>query len=193
MAEQDQERQWRRYAGLDLGSKTHPSHLAVIEKRDDGIFYQVKSQWWDPPCALIQVVEETIRLCKRLRIKRLAYDATRGELQTLAEERRLPPTWQAVVFTSESKKQMAGRLAVYLEQGKLKLLPDERQTRSLLQVNALLKAEADESTGHGDAFWSLAMALEAAHSRPSIGHLYSKGSNLSGLTCPEWYYGRIPL
>jgi len=174
MEEREQEKEkpvWRRYAGLDLGSKQHPSHLAVIEDRN-GIYFQVVSKWWDAPCALIEVVEETTCLFQKLKVQRLCWDATRGELQVLKEQGKLPWRWQGVVFTPESKKKMAGRLAVYLEQRRLKLLPDERQTRSLLQVDALLKAEADENTGHGDAFWSLALSLEAAHENPSIANRY---------------------
>ncbi len=189
MPERDQVRPCWRYAGLDLGSKRHPSHLAVLEERD-GILYQIESRWFDPPCMLIEVVNETIKLCERLNVRRLAFDGTRGELQILAERRELPWNWRGVTFTPELKRKMAGRLAVYLEQGKLKLLSDERQRRSLLQVNALLKAEADEATGHGDAFWSLALALEAAHTGTSIADLYDQGASLSTLWRPSWYRTR---
>jgi hypothetical protein len=47
------------------------------------------------------------------------------------------------------------------------LLDDLRQRKSILQVTNSLDADENEGVGHGEAFWSLALALDAA---ATLGH-----------------------
>ena len=159
------------FAGLDLGSRQHPSHMAIVEIRDD-VIWQIISQWWDS-APLDSVIDEAMALGAEHGVDRLCYDDTRGELQVLAERDELPSSWMGVTFTRQSKQRMAARLAMALERGQLKLLPDERQKRQLALVDQMLQApETDE--GHSDCFWSLGLALEAASgkSAPSMGEWY---------------------
>jgi len=161
------------FAGLDLGRFRHPSHVAVIvpeglKGKGRRRYVQVASLWLDqePYLTQIQAIEELLRSFPG-RICTVYYDNTRGELEALREQGLLPYGWRGVKLTAENKPVMAGRLLLALEQGRLKLLPDGRQKRSLLQVNALLQAE--ESAGeHGEALTSLMLALEAAKPRWSM-------------------------
>ncbi|MBI1741613.1 hypothetical protein HYR54_00920 [Candidatus Acetothermia bacterium] len=154
------------YAGLDLSSgKRHPSHLSVLERDKDGVFWQLESQWWDHK-PVTEVVSEAIGLCESHQVQCLLYDSTRGELQVLEERGELPYTWQGVPFTLETKIRLAARLAIALTKKELRLLPDARQQRQLLLVDQLLNAP-ETAEGHSDCFWSLALALESTYEPPS--------------------------
>ena len=84
-------------------------------------------------------------------------DNTRGEL----EDRGLEQVWHPMSFTSKSKHTMSQVMEQYVHGGKLKLLKDERQTQQIISVNNDLKAPVTPM-GHGDAFFSIAMATLAA-------------------------------
>ena len=56
---------------------------------------------------------------------------------------------------------MAQIFEQYIHDGKVKLQKDERQKQQILSVSNDLKAP-DTPMGHGDAFFSIAMALQAA-------------------------------
>ena len=65
-------------------------------------------------------------------------------------------------FTLKTKNTMAHIFEEYVHSGNLKILRDERQKQQILSVNNELKAP-DTPMGHGDAFFSIAMALNAAY------------------------------
>jgi hypothetical protein len=65
-------------------------------------------------------------------------------------------------FTAKSKMTMAQIFETYVHEGNTKFLADERQTSQILSVNNELKA-AETPMGHGDAFFSIAMALQACY------------------------------
>lgn len=169
-------------AGFDLGRKRHPSHLSVLIEvvyhvhspereealrqlgRDDGSIrrtYQLASVWFDDEPYTKQL--ETLReLFEKFHVSYCMWDATRGELEALRERSELPDAMLGggVVFTKELKEKLAAALNMAIEREELKLLNDERMKKSLLMVTNTLSAGESES-GHGDAFWSLALALEA--------------------------------
>jgi hypothetical protein len=177
------------YAGLDVGRFVHPSHLAVIvplEREDAEIpwkerhFIQVASVWLDDVPYTEQVREIKEILAMGGAFTRVFYDTTRGELVALKEQKLIPQGWHGVTITAERKQEMAQRLLLALEQGRLKLLPDERQKKSLLQVNALLQAQ--ESSGeHAEAFTSLMLALEATNPASKLVYRNVTGEYIRGL------------
>ena len=57
---------------------------------------------------------------------------------------------------------MAGVFENFVHSGIIKLIKDERQKQQILSVSNELKAP-DTPMGHGDAFFSIAMALQAVH------------------------------
>tara|TARA_R110000765_G_scaffold219796_1_gene323847 strand:+ start:820 stop:2463 length:1644 start_codon:yes stop_codon:yes gene_type:complete len=146
----------RIYAGFDVGKKRHPSHLVIFRKSGDKI-EQIHQTWldgWDytAQIAFLNEVAENFNLTKGY------IDNTRGEL----EDRGLDAKWWPMHFTVKSKMTMAQIFETYVHEGNTKLLADERQTSQILSVNNELKAP-ETPMGHGDAFFSIAMALQACY------------------------------
>lgn len=145
-------------AGFDIGKKQHPSHLSVLEKREQQII-QIVSFWMDGWAYTKQI--EWLKLAiKNLKIDVVLYDNTRGEFELSEEIGDLPPEMIPAVFTKKLKHSAATEFEkkVQAGQSKLQLLEDPRQFRSILNCdNDLQSVETPE--GHGDAFWSNALAL----------------------------------
>jgi len=144
------------FAGFDVGKKRHPSHLVIFKKTGDRI-EQVHQSWLDgwsysDQIAYLNDVTEQFNLMRGY------IDNTRGEL----EDRGLNNIWRAMHFTTKSKNTMAQVFEQYVHSGQLKLLSDERQRGQILCVSNELKAPVTPM-GHGDAFFSIAMALYAAY------------------------------
>ncbi len=143
-------------AGFDIGKKAHPSHIAIFEEKN-GNFKQLYSGWLDKWNYIDQVnlIEELI---DRYKIDTIYYDATRGELETLAEQGKLPPQMEPVHFTTKRRQAMATALDAALTTGSIRLLNDERQRTQLLAVNNDLQA-IESPEGHADSFWSVALGV----------------------------------
>jgi len=144
------------YAGFDVGKKRHPSHL-VIFKRNGQYLEQIHQSWldgWDYS-AQIEYLND---VSKNFKITKGYVDNTRGEL----EDRGLNSAWWPMSFSAKSKHTMAQIFEEYVNSGNLKLLADERQKQQILSVSNELKAP-ETPMGHGDAFFSVAMALTAAY------------------------------
>jgi len=147
------------YGGLDLGKKRHPSHLSVYGKNRKGEPVQLLSYWmdeWD--------YKDQLELCreviKNFKIHRLLYDDTRAEFEGFREEGRLPAEMEGVTFTKKKKFEIAATFEKSVKSRKMKMLDDPRQKRQILNCdNDLQSMETPE--GHGDAFWSNALAFDA--------------------------------
>ena len=105
-------------------------------------------------------------------------DNTRGEL----EDRGLDFRWHPLSFTLKSKNTMAHIFEECVHSGNLTLIKDERQKQQILSVNNELKAP-DTPMGHGDAFFSIGMALLASHEMGQFGVVHL--GNLQGYLDPE--------
>lgn len=154
-------------AGFDIGRKRHPSHLAVFETRD-GKSRQIASIWmdgWDytnqsgefDPNRPTQF-EYLLEAQKHFGIDRLLYDGTRGEFDAIRDAGRMPREFEAVIFTKKRMIAMATTMNDRFTQGSVELVDDPRQQNQLLAVNNNLQA-VESPQGHGDSFWSVAMAL----------------------------------
>jgi len=154
-------------AGFDIGKKRHPSHLAVFETVE-GISTQICSTWmdgWDytngsgefDPNHPTQF-EYLLQAKQAFGIDRLRYDATRGEFDALVDAGRMPAEFEGVIFTKKQMVAMATPLSDRFTQRTVKLVDDARQQNQLLAVNNNLQA-IESPQGHGDCFWSCAMAL----------------------------------
>src|SRR5439155_586816 len=103
-------------------------------------------------------------------IRRAYYDATQGQL----EDRGLSKVVHGVKFTKQKNVALAQGLERYvlgnpdLDEPRLILLgpSTSRQVNSIVRVNRKLKATTSRAGDHGDAFWSNAMAVEAAEDGP---------------------------
>ena len=152
-------------AGFDIGKKAHPSHIAVF-KKEDGIYTQLYSKWMDKWDYTAQV-EFAEQLIEDLKIDTMYYDATRGELEALEEQGKLPYQFEPVHFTTKKRHAMATILDINFANGTIKLLNDARQYRQLLSVNNELQA-VESPEGHGDSFWSAGMGLLDYDKDPQI-------------------------
>jgi hypothetical protein len=148
------------YAGLDLGKKRHPSHLSVFGTDRKGRLVQLASIWmdqWD--------YTRQLELCRtaieNLGIRTLYYDDTRAEFEGFREVGDLPGEMRGIVFTQKSKQEMALEFEKRVRAKSMILLPDERQRRQILNVDNDLQSVASHE-GHGDAFYSNALAVKAA-------------------------------
>ncbi|AFZ74548.1 hypothetical protein [Natronobacterium gregoryi] len=160
-------------AGLDIGKKRHPAHLAVfaavdriIQVDDDvtlrsptGHLFQVHSKWmdgWD--------YKRQVEYCKRaidyFQIQRLPYDNTRGEYEALEEMGMVPPEMKPVSLSGGTNREVASSMDVYATTDRIKLLPDGRQNRQLKVVTSDLEA-VETGEGHGESFWSIGLACYA--------------------------------
>lgn len=148
-------------AGFDIGKKAHPAHLAVFERTRgaDGKFKykQLLSKWFDGVEYKTQL--EYLLLAKDLyKIDKLRYDNTRGEFEGFAEQGLLPKSFEPVQFSMKTNNAMAVSLNTVITEERVAFINDVRQVDQILQVNNELQA-IESPQGHGDSFWSNAMAL----------------------------------
>ena len=144
------------FGGFDVGKKRHPSHLVVFRKRGEYL-EQIHSSFLDGWNYADQI-EYLNEVAKNFNLTSGYVDNTRGEL----EDRGLDTRWLAMHFTKKSKNTMASVFENFIHSGILKLIKDERQKQQILSVSNDLKAP-NTPMGHGDAFFSIAMALQAVH------------------------------
>jgi len=145
------------YAGFDVGKHSHPSHLAVFEYRDNK-FIMIYHKFFDNMDYFTQV-KEINKLIKRLKIDKINYDATRGELEGFREQGIINKSiWNPVKFKTETKYEMATNLEKIINNKEIEIINDERLINQMLVVNNDLEA-LETPEGHGDCFWSVALAL----------------------------------
>ena len=146
------------FGGMDLGKKTHPSHLSIFME-DKGKLKQIHQKFMDGWDYQDQI-EYARQAIKAFQMDCLMYDNTRAEFECAFEKGELPGEMIGIPFTSKSKFSMATELDRVATSEILELLPDERQKRQILSVDCDLKAP-ETADGHGDAFFSLCLAVSA--------------------------------
>ena len=156
------------FAGFDVGKKRHPSHLVIFRQVGSKV-EQIHQSWLDG-WSFSDQIEYLNEVAENFGITKGYIDNTRGEL----EDRGLAKAWYPMHFTTKSKNTMAHIFEQYVHSGNLALIKDERQRQQILSVNNELKAP-ETPLGHGDAFFSIAMALQAAY-ETSNGKYVSLGS-----------------
>jgi hypothetical protein len=144
------------FGGFDIGKKRHPSHLVLFKKIGSKI-EQIHQSWLDG-WAFSDQVEYLNEVAENFKITKGYIDNTRGEL----EDRGLDRAWYPMHFTLKAKNTMAQIFETYVHSGNLSLIRDERQKQQILSVNNELKAP-ETPMGHGDAFFSIALALQALY------------------------------
>ena len=151
-------------AGLDIGKKLHPSHLVIFELRG-GHYTQIYEKFmdnWDYS-KQVDLINDLIEFHG---IDKISYDDTRSELEGFRERKIIDPKiWKPIVFTSKSKYAMASNFSRLVNNKKdgepaplITLLNNQRMVDSILALSDELKA-AGSAMGHGDAFWSIGLAL----------------------------------
>ncbi len=151
------------YGAMDLGKKRHPSHLAVFTKRPVGggwRYEQIVSRWFDS-VQYIDQLEWAKAAVESFGMIRLKYDNTRAEFEALDEMKEVPRQMEAVTMTKAGNFAAASALDRVVNRKEIRFLPDDRQLRQICVVDNDLKAP-ETSEGHGDAFFSCALAIQAA-------------------------------
>jgi len=144
------------FGGFDVGKKRHPSHLVIFRKRGEYVeqVHQSFLEGW----SYSDQIEYLNEVAQNFSLSVGYIDNTRGEL----EDRGLDHKWLSLTFTKKAKNTMAHIFEQFVHSGNLRLIKDERQKQQILSVSNELKAPVTPM-GHGDAFFSIAMALQAAH------------------------------
>lgn len=147
--------------GWDLGKRSHPAHVTVFAKYSAKKWTQIYEKWFDHVDHNKQLLEVE-DLIERLKIDTLGYDATRGEFETEEERGDLPSEMIPYVFKLKTKHDMATNFEKMVLNSEIELLNKERQFDQILSVDNDLNA-LQGPEGHGDSFWSTAMALHLAN------------------------------
>lgn len=208
------------WGGMDVGKEVHPSHVSFFvevppEKGQEmGWLVQIHEQWLDHMNYNEQVALLNVLIAYYDPI-RFYFDNTRSEL----EDRGLTKRATGFKFKKGVKASMATLLEKRINNtfyhhsgegddpaagpGVVMYGPeDTRQVRSLKQVKKDLTASETED-GHGDSFWSNALAVYACESGPRITNLGSAqdifggwprtGGRFHMLDCePDWKVYEIP-
>ena len=151
--------------GFDIGKKVHPSHLALFIRTfyvdEDGNewprYRQIFSYWMDgwQYEKQYKFLNDIIDL---FNVSALYYDNTRAEFEGFAEEGKLSPAMQPVTLNTRNQTKMAAALDTLLSRGDITFINERRQQSQLLAVDNTLQA-LESPEGHGDSFWSNAMAV----------------------------------
>ena len=154
------------YGGFDVGRYVHPSHAAVFLELPTGTLVQVYGLFMDQynynaQIKLLNAIADVFDL------DRGYYDSTFNAL----EDRGLSTKWRGRSFNRKLKADMATLFEkkVYAvgEEPRIVLLNDQRQLNQITLVDKKLSA-ATTASGHGDAFWSIGLAVKAADDGPGM-------------------------
>ena len=141
-------------AAADIGKKKHPSHVVAFGAVD-GKLIQIYQEFLDNWEYTAQA-EFLNMIMDNLQVDIGYIDTTRGDM----DERGLDSNWIPTVFTSKRRRQMAAAFEKWVNTDGLRLIKDARQREQITSVNIDLQAP-ETAKGHGDSFWSIAMACLA--------------------------------
>lgn len=144
-------------AAWDIGKKSHPSHITIFEIMN-GIYVQ-KWQIFLDRMDYTKQVELMNDYQERYGFDKCYFDNTRGEMEGFWERSELERgIFVPCTFTRKMKHKLAANFEKFIVNKKVQLLDDRRQKRQILNcTNDLESIQTVE--GHGDSFWSIAMAL----------------------------------
>jgi len=143
------------FAGYDVGKKRHPSHLAVLIPRKDGSLKMIHQSFHDH----VDYGEQVRRMnsaVENFKIRRLLYDNTRAEL----EERGLVSECVPTVMSGRVRKEMATFFGKRVSEKTIELDSEVRFVSQIVCLSSDLQSP-ESPMGHGEAFWSVALAILA--------------------------------
>jgi hypothetical protein len=141
-------------AGLDIGKRRHPSHFSVFVSDENDKLTMIHQSFWDN----MEYTEQISRIERAIElfgIDKMYIDNTRGDM----DERGLDPrVCNLITFTSKNKSYFATEFAKRVETKSIEFIKDDRFSSQIICVTNDLQAP-ETSNGHGDSFWSVAMAI----------------------------------
>jgi len=142
--------------GFDIGKKAHPSHLSVFQVNGEKwkMIYQLFMDSWDYNRQL-EYLEMAI---ENLGIDYLYYDDTRGELESLKEQNKIPHQMKPINFNTKTKFSMASEFDKLVSNNNIELINDRRFIEQMLLVTNDLQA-LETPEGHADSFWSTCLCF----------------------------------
>ncbi len=154
------------YAGFDVGKSLHPSHISVFVEVPDRTLIMVHQEFLDHLDYRAQA-SYINRVIHHFNVTKCYYDSTRAEL----DDRGLSKRAHGQRFTANLKANMAllleRRVYAALEEPGIILCNDGRMLRQISAVKKDLQS-VETSEGHGDSFWSVALAVKAAEDGPAM-------------------------
>ena len=168
--------------GFDIGLRKHPSHLSVFGKKD-GRLTQLFQRFYDK-MEYPDQVEQLNKISKNFHLDRGYVDNSRGEFnQRGLDERK----WRLENFTAKQRNAMAAAFGEFYHASMIDLIDDKRQRSQITCVTTELQAP-ETVLGHGDAFWSVAMACLAAKEaeQGSMGDVGGAEGFIFDKKEPEW-------
>ncbi len=148
-----------RTIGVDVGKKVHPTHAIVFELKDDNRWTTVYHEFMDKTEYKMQV-HKLNDIIDCFNINYGWYDATRGEFEGFEEQGLLSRILKPVKFTSRSKFKWAANFDRIVTENRIVLPNDDRLISQIMAVDSNLDA-VESKDGHGESFWSIALALQA--------------------------------
>jgi hypothetical protein len=161
------EESWPIVGGMDIGKDVHPSHISFFVVTPDDWMVQVYHEFLHKIdyTTQVKIINTAIEYFNPIRFH---FDSTRSEL----DDRGLTKRARGVKFKKNLKASMAtllekrivntyNKLVLGIDTGPGILFAgsaDSPQFQSILQINKELKAKGGIE-GHGDAFWSNALAV----------------------------------
>lgn len=147
------------FGGMDIGKKRNPTHIAIFENVKNRLIqrHQIFLDGWD----YTDQVDYCYEIIPNFKVDMFLYDDTRGELEGYREENKLPEEMRPYVFSLKSKSLAATTFEGRVRKKKIELIDDERMIGQILSVDNSLTSIAT-AQGHGDSFWSIALACVAA-------------------------------
>jgi hypothetical protein len=145
-------------AGVDIGKRKNPTHVAVFVDDNNENLINIHQAFWDN-LDYIEQIERIKTMIANFGIDKMYIDATRGEV----EDRGLPHEAVMIKFSGKGQRNQASYatdFAKIVEKGKIRLLDDDRFIAQITCVTNNLQAPVT-AYGHGDAFWSVGLAVGA--------------------------------
>jgi len=88
----------------------------------------------------------------------LYYDDTRGELESLKEQNKIPHQMKPINFNTKTKFSMASEFDKLVSNNNIELINDRRFIEQMLLVTNDLQA-LETPEGHADSFWSTCLCF----------------------------------
>jgi phage FluMu gp28-like protein len=163
----------RRYLmGIDFAKKRDETVVIMLEETNDHEFIIRHIAAWSG-MDYSQQIGRIAQLAGKFRIQRTVADKT-GVGEALMEDlKRVVPSAEGVVFSLNSKADMAGRLRIIFEQKRIRIPNDKKLITQLNSLRyevtkngSLVFASPEREQLHDDYVWALAMACHAAKYTP---------------------------